>query len=72
MVMKKLKWSVIVTYDASRRIVVEAENEEQAKEAAMNQAPLVCLCHQCARELDVGDALEPIEAIETSDDDNGE
>lgn len=58
------RYSVIVTVDASVYIEVDAENEDQAKEIAMEKVSSPCLCHQCSREVDIGDILEAVEATE--------
>jgi hypothetical protein len=56
------KWTVLVTYDASRTFEVDAESEEAAKEKAMEMAGLASVCHQCSNEIEVGDAIEAVEA----------
>jgi hypothetical protein len=58
-----MKWAVSVRYDASTTIVVEASSAEDAKEKAM-QSAYVSLCHQCAKELDLGDPVEATDAWE--------
>jgi hypothetical protein len=58
------KYSVIITVDASIVVEVEAEDEEQAKELAMEQASRPGLCHQCSHELSVGELLDAIDATE--------
>jgi hypothetical protein len=56
-----MKYSVIISVDASVHVEVEADNEEQAKDLAMEKAGAPCLCHQCSSELDVGDLIEVVE-----------
>lgn len=60
------KYAVIITVDASVCVEVEAENEEQAKELALNKVETPCLCHQCAREVQIGDILDAVEATLTN------
>ena len=58
------KWNVSMTVDATINVEVEAESEEEAKRKALETASRPGLCHQCSRELDIGDVLEAIEAYE--------
>jgi hypothetical protein len=58
------RYSVIITVDASVTVEVDAENEEQAKELAMEQASHPCICHQCSNEIDIGDLQDAIEATD--------
>lgn len=52
------KYRVNFLVDATTFVVVEAANEEHAKELAWEQVENPCLCHQCSNDLDVGDAYE--------------
>lgn len=61
------KYSVLVTVDASIRVVVDAENEDQAKDIAMEKASRPSVCHHCARQLDIGDIIDAVEAVEMDD-----
>jgi len=47
-----MKYAVYGTYYATVRQVIEADSKEEAA-SKFNEWP--CLCHQCARELEVGD-----------------
>jgi hypothetical protein len=55
------KWSVWGNYYASKFLgEVEAETEEEALKLAEDDAGaefdyMVCLCHQCADEVEIGD-----------------
>lgn len=51
------KWTGVVLFDASKYFEVEADTQDEAFAAAYEQAGHVSLCHQCASEIDVGDAL---------------
>lgn len=53
-----MKYAVYGTYYATVREVVEANSEEEAK-GKFSGWP--SLCHQCARELDIGDFTGDIE-----------
>lgn len=48
------KYRVHLTANASASIDVEAEDDRQAIEKAVDNAP-GSLCHQCAREVTLGD-----------------
>lgn len=52
------QYRVTFLVDASVSILVDAENEEQAKEKAWEEASSPTLCHQCSDELEVGDITE--------------
>ncbi len=58
------KWGVTLIVDASIHIEVEAENAEEAKDKALSTAGSPGLCYQCSRELDVGDVIDAVEAVE--------
>lgn len=58
------RYSVIITVDASVVVVVEAENEDQAKELAMEQANRPRVCNRCSGEVEIGDLMEAIEATD--------
>lgn len=60
------KWIVLVTYDASRSFEVDADTEDEAKEKAISESGVVCLCHHCSHQIDVGDPIDAVEAIEIS------
>lgn len=53
------KFRIILLYDASELVEVEAETEEEAIDKAHQQA-MACLCHQCANHLSLGDIIEEI------------
>lgn len=57
-------YTVTVSVDACVNVDVEADDEAQAKEKAMETVGRPHLCHQCARELQLGDPMEAIEAVE--------
>jgi len=65
------KWRVFVTVDASVVLEVEADTEEQAKEAAMDEVGSPCLCHHCSYKIELGDPMEAIEAIKIDDEEGG-
>lgn len=48
-------YSVCVPLFASTVIKVKAESKEAALEKALEKARTPSVCHQCARELEVGD-----------------
>jgi hypothetical protein len=48
------KYRVAFHATASASVEVEAESEEEAREEAYNEL-YVSLCHQCARQVDLGD-----------------
>jgi|GEM_PF-6084782 len=58
------RYSVLITVDASISVEVEAENEEQAKDLALEKAHRPCICHQCSSKVYVGEIIDAIEAIE--------
>ena len=58
------KWSVILSVDATIHVTVEAETAEEAKDKALDVAGSPRLCHQCAKDMDVGDVIDALEAIE--------
>lgn len=53
-----MKYMVCVLIDASKTIEVEAESPEEAKEKAMNEIGVPSICHQCSREVELGDPIE--------------
>lgn len=59
------KYRVVYTVDATASVTVEAENEQQAREKAEASADMVApgLCWECSSKIDLGDALEIIDAI---------
>lgn len=57
------KYRVTVLVDATVSVEVEAANEDEAREKGLLEAPTPCICHQCSRELEVG---EPYEVAEVS------
>ena len=52
-----MKFNVTVLIDAGRNIDVDADTAEQAADKALDAIGYASVCHQCAKELDVGDAL---------------
>ena len=56
------KYEVILLVDATITVVVNAENEDDAKEKAMDTAAPPALCHHCSEQLSVNDVSEAIEA----------
>ena len=59
-------YSVLITFDASIVVKVEANSEEEAKEIAMEVADAPSICHHCAQHVEVGDLLQAVEAIEVA------
>lgn len=57
-------YRVTLTVDATTSVNVEAENEEEAKQKALEMATCPGLCRQCSDELDLGDIQEAIAAYE--------
>lgn len=56
-----MKYSVTVIFDASVSVEVEAESADQAIELAMEHERMCPgLCHQCADEIELGDAMRAI------------
>lgn len=58
------RYSVMFTVDASVTVDVDAENEEQAKERAWAQVSSPSVCHQCSREVEVGEIMDLVEVLE--------
>ena len=61
------KWAVTLLVDASVFVEVEAETEDEAKTKAWEQAPSPSVCHQCSRDLEIGEIYEIAEAVEISE-----
>ena len=59
-----MKYQVILTIDASIDIEVEADSEEEAEQLAYEKAKRPCLCHQCSREVQLGDIMDAVEVTE--------
>ena len=53
----KQSYSVTLIFDASKGMDVEAESPEQAEAMAVDALGSPCICHQCAAEVDVADAI---------------
>lgn len=53
-----MKYAVYVTYWATVRQEVEADSAEEAKELYTGWPSL---CHQCNRELEIGDAMGDVD-----------
>ncbi len=53
----KQNYSVTLIFDASKGMDVEAESPEQAEAMAVDALGSPCICHQCAAEVDVADAI---------------
>lgn len=51
------KYYCTVLFDASKNVEVEASTPEEAANIAEEKVGHASLCHQCSRELDVGDPL---------------
>lgn len=58
------KWSVVLSVDATMIVEVEADSGEDAKDKALEVAGRPTVCHQCARDLSIGDVMDALEAIE--------
>lgn len=56
-----MKYAVHFNVYASQVVEVEADNEEEAKEKAIDKFEPVCLCHQCSDLVDIGDDGEIVE-----------
>jgi|GEM_PF-3172639 len=52
-----MKYAVTVCIDSSRSATIEADSPEQAADKAMDELGYPSICHQCANELEVGDAI---------------
>lgn len=65
--MAKKKYAVTVLIDATVTVLVEAENEEEAKRLGLENAPRPCICHRCADELEVGEPYGVCGAEEIED-----
>lgn len=53
----KQSYGVTIIFDASKGMDVEAESPEQAEAMAVDALGSPCICHQCAAEVDVADAI---------------
>lgn len=51
------EWTGSVLFDASKSFTVQADTFEEAAKQAYEEAGYASLCHQCAREIEVGDAI---------------
>lgn len=60
------KWAVMIEVYASTLVVVEAETEEAARDAAYETAH-VSVCHQCSDHLEVGDLGDVLEINEVQE-----
>ena len=58
------KWSVVLSVDATMIVEVEANTEEEAKDKAIETAGTPWLCHQCSRDLNIGDVMDALEVVE--------
>ena len=56
-----MKYVGYVGYYASKRVIVEASSIAAAEDLMLEEAGNICLCHQCARGVDIGDAYEVTE-----------
>jgi len=52
------RWHVYGIISASVCVTVEAETKEEAEDKAASELDCPTLCHQCAREIDLGDIYE--------------
>lgn len=57
------KYGCYVAYYASRYVEVDAANEAEAKERALDVSH-IGLCHQCASKVEIGDAFDVAEVNE--------
>ena len=48
------KYKVTLLYTATKQVEVEADSKEEANNKAMDEG-YVCLCHQCADEIEIDD-----------------
>ena len=53
----KQRYSVTLIFDASKGMDVEAESPEDAEAKAVDALGSPCICHQCAAEVGVADAI---------------
>lgn len=51
------EWTGVVLFDASKSFTVQADTFEEAAKQAYEEAGYASLCHQCSRELELGDAI---------------
>lgn len=58
------KYRVVLTVDATIFVEVDAENEAQAKELGLAKASMPHICHQCSRNVSIGDVLDAVDAEE--------
>ena len=59
-----MKYFVHFSLYASKVVEVEADNEDQAREKAEENFEPVCLCHQCAHDVEIGDVGEIVAVTE--------
>ena len=59
-----MKYQGYVGYYSYKRVVVEAGSIAAAEDLLLEEAGSVCLCHQCAKLIDIGDAYEVTEIEE--------
>lgn len=57
-------WAVTMRVDATVTFEVDADTEDEARDKAISSVPHPRLCHQCGKELDVGDILDIVDAVE--------
>lgn len=64
---KKLKkYYATFTVDATTSVEVFASSKEEAEEKAWNEIGRPSICHQCSREMDIGDIMDLVECEELS------
>lgn len=49
------KYYVSLIIDVTKVVTVEADNEKEAIEKALENVDMLNLCHQCSKEVEVGD-----------------
>ena len=62
-----MKYLVTLIVDASIRVEVEADSKQEAYDKALDNAFTPSICHQCSREIDLGDIIEPKNHLEYVD-----
>ncbi len=62
--MSKKKYSVMFIVNCSTQLIVEADNEDEARDIAENEISEPNLCHHCGRDMNVDSVGEITEVLE--------